>query len=680
MANSSSAAVLHSLAMFTSTVDAIHVEDCGPSTADATHDEDSVSTSTSDATRDEDPVCASTVDATHDEDSLGTPMIIETPNAPHAHDKSTSYEPNHSSANRQRVHDDVDDPSVTKQSLSHATATTASVVTEPANVSPFSSKRHRVDDDVEATDTLSAAPNTPLFHAAVATASAVNEPANVSPFSSKRHRVDDDDAHDWTTSSKPTDRLPSAAGTTPSADKRPVKQTTPSADKRPVKQTRDVAKKRVLSAADNKAFLVAAMVLDKVRATPANIQKKNGVSKGVARGVSAQVGNMLASEQEFDLINVRRIHYKGQALETIALLPWQLAHFPDSIIVDQFEANGRADISESSSKDKVAVGMDRIARAQSLWGQFNFKFKCNGRDAMNTMMCVLYDATAVQSFMKAVYDYGTEHDDGHERLAHVLVVRHGPVFVIFATAALHTRRLPLDWLLCQGFHTSAFLWLKIKQRSWDKRFNDDMGFATWAKQRRKTSTAPERMSDMTITGMHFLAFLHKVYRQRPSTPPNPKPSTAPNSKIEVVKAPTPAAVVQQYVYVKPHNVQLTADEDARRTGPCSSTAVDDGWCQEIQAFTDTFKKGYRKRCEADAAAAAAVEADAHEVQSVIDAHGHGVEAQGRDTSLDSWRACWNYPSRLVDGGGWGEVGTTLSWPKNPGHTAHSYFIPISIWW
>ena len=226
---------------------------------------------------------------------------------------------------------------------------------------------------------------------------------------------------------------------------------------------------------------------------------------------------------------------------------------------------------------------------------------------MNTLMCVLYDATAVRSFMKAVYDYGTEHDYGHERLAHILVVRHEAMFIIFATAALHTRRLPLDWLLRQGFHTSAVLWLNIKQRSWDERFNGEMGFATRANQRRKTSKAPERTSDMTVTGMHFIAFLHKICRQRPSTAPNPEHSSI---AIEGIKAPTPAAVLQQFVHVRPHNVQLTADEDERQTGPCSSTAVDDGWCQKIKAFTDTFKKGYRKKCEADALEASEAAEDA----------------------------------------------------------------------
>ena len=99
-----------------------------------------------------------------------------------------------------------------------------------------------------------------------------------------------------------------------------------------------------------------------------------------------------------------------------------------------------------------------------------------------------------------------------------------------------------------------------------------------------------------------MSVLYGLCRRRPSTAPNPGHSSAVIEGVEaspVVQ--TPAAM---FVYVKPHRVQLTSDEDTHSTMPPSSTAVDNEWCQQVMAFTDTFKKGYRKRCEAAAAAAA----------------------------------------------------------------------------
>jgi len=162
----------------------------------------------------------------------------------------------------------------------------------------------------------------------------------------------------------------------------------------------------MIGGADQKALLLDAMVQDKVCETGAKIQRKTGASKTVAMWLSSTVRRFLSAEQEVDLINVRQIHYKKNALETMAWLPQHLSHFPEPKFVEIFEANGRADINESTSKDQEAVGKDRTDRAHSLWAQFNIKFGINGRDAMNTRMCVLYDATAVESLMKAVYDYG----------------------------------------------------------------------------------------------------------------------------------------------------------------------------------------------------------------------------------------------------------------------------------
>ena len=166
------------------------------------------------------------------------------------------------------------------------------------------------------------------------------------------------------------------------------------------------------------------------------------------------------------------------------------------------------------------------------------------------------------------------------------------------TAAMHTRQLPLDWLMRQGVHTSEFMWLNIKDRSWDERFNEDLSFATGAaaKKKRKTSAkAPvwNRMSDMTIQGMTVLSLLCSLCRPRASPAPTPQTSSihieGVKAKVSAPIAPPPAML---YVYVKPHKLQFATEEEES-----ARPAVDNGWRLQIVAFTDTLKKGTAKNAK-----------------------------------------------------------------------------------
>ena len=334
-----------------------------------------------------------------------------------------------------------------------------------------------------------------------------------------------------------------------------------------------------------KSLVLVAMVEEGMCSTTAKIQKMTGVSRGVAVSIGAEARRFVAQEQDVDMFNVRKIHSQEKALATVSWLSQHLSHFPKSWLVDQFKANGCADINESHSMDKETFCKARKDRAHSLWGRFNSQYRIKERDSMNTLLCVLYHASAVESVMKSVYDYGQQHDDGHARLAHILVVRHEEVFLLFMTAAMHTR-LPLDWLMRQGVHTSAFMWLNIKQRSWDECFNE---VATRANKKQQTSKKPERISDETIVGMTILSLFWSLCRKR-STAPEPE---------------------DLCVYVKPHTLQSCTE--GGKSEVTTGSSGDDDWIQKIMAFTATFKAGYRAKRAAVAAAkaAAAVKADAH---------------------------------------------------------------------
>jgi hypothetical protein len=217
--------------------------------------------------------------------------------------------------------------------------------------------------------------------------------------------------------------------------------------------------------------------------------------------------------------------------------------------------------------------------------------------------------------MKAVYDYGQENDDGHERLARVLVVRHKAVFILVMTAALSTRQLPLDWLMRQGIHTSTFLWVNIRERSWSQRFNTNLSLVTGAKKERKTDNhySWNKVSDMTIVGMNFLSLVCSLCRRR--VPEHPSIAVGGVEKPRVQHP--PAAM---YVHVKPHR---SAEKEKRSS---SSYAVDNEWYQTIMAFT----KQFRSKCQAAAEIQQWWRRQRDRVPTSVDAHGGGesVDAHG----------------------------------------------------
>ena len=499
-----------------------------------------------------------------------------------------------------------------------------------------SAKRQRVHAVVETTDTVPAAASPTDAAPSEATAagtpdagsvvtSAATETKSVSPFavvvappadetytssdsnelSAKRQRV--------RYGVQDKDTAPAATSHTTAATTKTAVLTTHSTDQRPVTQNQVIATKK--TTADEKALLLEAMVNDRVSESPVKIHKKSGVSMAVAIWLSVEAKRFVDAEKDLDLINVREIHYTKQALETIAWLPQHFSHFPELEYVDMFEANGRADINESVSHDKETVGKDRKYRAHSLWTQFNKAFGVNGRMSTNSLVCVLYDVTAVESLMKAVYDYGQENDDGHERLARVLVVRHKAVFILVMTAALSTRQLPLDWLMRQGIHTSTFLWVNIRERSWSQRFNTNLSLVTGAKKERKTDNhySWNKVSDMTIVGMNFLSLVCSLCRRR--VPEHPSIAVG---GVEKPRVQHPTAAM--YVHVKPHR---SAEKEKRSS---SSYAVDNEWYQTIMAFT----KQFRSKCQAAAEIQQWWRRQRDRVPTSVDAHGGGesVDAHG----------------------------------------------------
>ena len=135
-----------------------------------------------------------------------------------------------------------------------------------------------------------------------------------------------------------------------------------------------------------------------------------------------------------------------------------LAGAPDQHIADVFTENWRADVTFHPLDSKSNSHDVRFKRAEHAW-KLSLESR-EGKEPMNTLVCVLYTAYAVCTMMRQISQCGLD-------LAHVLVVRLGPFYLAILTDADQKGRFPLNAMMRRGDLTSAFIWLNLKESSWE---------------------------------------------------------------------------------------------------------------------------------------------------------------------------------------------------------------------
>jgi hypothetical protein len=256
-------------------------------------------------------------------------------------------------------------------------------------------------------------------------------------------------------------------------------------------------------------------------------------------------------------------------LQTMRWLQDHLVDFPISDIVNQFEQNGCVDCNERSAllPDRLQAEEDQKKRAQGVLDTFLVGF--DGREPMNTLLCVLYSPLAVSKLVRAAYD----HADVSNRLAHVFVLRLGEVFLLLLTASPY-KRFPLDWFMRVGEHTSAYMWLNLKEACWEP-----YSLKPTKKKKHKTW---QQLSQATVSGMHVLS----VFWRRSAGPHPARPAVA--AVTDGV-----APVMDYHVYVKPpqkdptvvqHDIPAATGGD----GEVALIVAPDAWVLEVERFADQF--------------------------------------------------------------------------------------------
>ena len=184
---------------------------------------------------------------------------------------------------------------------------------------------------------------------------------------------------------------------------------------------------------------------------------------GASRSLAFKISKMAskypsAGRQVYEMPKVR---CSKEVLATMAWLVDHLVDFPYKDLLATFQENGRLDVCESASVNhRVWAAEARKERAHDVWAKNLSYF--DGRDGMNTLVAVLHSPLSVSTLVRAV------EADATDLVAHILVVRIGGVYLLLLTDKRATKRFPADWFMRIGDHTSAYLWLNLKEPCWEK--------------------------------------------------------------------------------------------------------------------------------------------------------------------------------------------------------------------
>jgi hypothetical protein len=181
-----------------------------------------------------------------------------------------------------------------------------------------------------------------------------------------------------------------------------------------------------------------------------------------SRSAAFKAVNRLSNYPEGGEFNeMSKVRHHKSVLTTITSLSEHLIDLPHEDIVSRFSVNGHADVVESLLADRNNAAKNRRKRAARMMSNHMQHYEM-GREAMNTLLCVLYSPAAVGEFMRSVFK------DKDEDPAHVLVLRFGCAFVVLMSDSRYMKRFSMEWFMRIGDHTSAFVWMNIKDVCWDR--------------------------------------------------------------------------------------------------------------------------------------------------------------------------------------------------------------------
>jgi hypothetical protein len=337
------------------------------------------------------------------------------------------------------------------------------------------------------------------------------------------------------------------------------------------------------------------------RSTGPQIAKDHGVSLSKAYRVQRQANKFpTGTPHAFELARVRK---QKDVCAVVGSIAGHMELFPYPIVLRQFENNGLADITESASADRVKASKDRRKRANHMWDMYHVGYH-GSRDPLNTLVSVFYQIDSLVQFLESMRDHT------HEFLSNLLVVRMSGVFVVIMTDVRPMGRYPGDWFLRIGDHTSAFMWVNLKDACWLRYTSDDTaGSAASCVQqegskKRKTSflctfskkPVWTKMSDSTVAGMSVLAH---VWRS-----------------IQLMLAATGVIVPDSscigsssafHIHVRPFielpssaksrtGCNVDCDMDIGDTPTCEKGPIRcETWCEDVVAFVEKFHSCKRVR-------------------------------------------------------------------------------------
>ncbi|KAJ1467154.1 hypothetical protein T484DRAFT_1756091, partial [Baffinella frigidus] len=277
--------------------------------------------------------------------------------------------------------------------------------------------------------------------------------------------------------------------------------TTRPATRHPPKRKRVSMSQKVLgSVVDNGRNLTAVQIMN-----------KSSVSRSVAFTVAKKARTY--PHTDVRLNNMPKVRNQELVLETVGSLAYHLVDFPYADMVGRFCDNARCDAIESLIPGRFEAAILRRKRAHRVWLKTMHRFQ--GRGAMNTLMCVLYSPSAVCSIVRAA-------QGKREHPGHVMVLRLGGVFVVLITDSSPTARLSLDWFIRRGDHTSAYMWMNLKESCWLRHrdvpsamhstlnpepVDTPMGVLPKQVQNVDVFDPWSKITEPTAAGMHFLKFL-----------------------------------------------------------------------------------------------------------------------------------------------------------------------------
>lgn len=299
------------------------------------------------------------------------------------------------------------------------------------------------------------------------------------------------------------------------------------------------------------------------------IMTKFGATRSIAYKIMRMASKYpIAGRLVYEMPKVRN---GKEVLTTISWLAEHLIGFPHMDIVDAFEANGRADVLGSAcTKGRVAEAKERSNRAHTMWIKYLDHF--DGREPINTLLCVIHSPLSLSTFMSAV------DGDEDDRLAHVLVMRVGGVFLVIVTDSRVCNRFPMDWFMHIGDHTSAFMWLNLKDVCWTRLEELSSSHVTLPDAKKAKPAPLSKVSDVTCCGVHMLAVIYNRAKLLPS----------------------------HYIYVQPPSKVVKSSGVAVKKVPSE-------WCGDIQKFAAKFAVHNRRQI-----AAATKEAAAREIALEIE--------------------------------------------------------------